>query len=171
MTDRTKLAFDFFKHLSTLSTACILVVAALVEKVCNQPINQKDLLHVTIAFGIALTASLVVMICLMMIPDKWQENNKLHDMLAALLFMATALSVVSFLVGLDGASNLLSAQGVQKQADPPPPVPTPVDTPPPDPPNLPNLEPGGETSPSGESSPTQAPDRGRRPRGRGADER
>lgn len=59
--DTFKTLFEFFKHLTTLSSGSILVILALAEKFIKQPVDVTFLFRSMFCFCVAIVTSLVAM--------------------------------------------------------------------------------------------------------------
>lgn len=61
LSDTFKTLFEFFKHLTTLSSGSILLVLALAEKFVKQPLDAQFLLKAVAFFCVAIITSVVAM--------------------------------------------------------------------------------------------------------------
>ena len=109
--DRLKLIFDFFKHLSTLNIACILLMAGLIERVFQNPVQSKMVEVMFVSFVTSLLGCLVAMLAITLAPDNAQPNSNWFG--AA--FMGSLGAIVSFLVGLVLAGIVIAEQRVARQ--------------------------------------------------------
>jgi hypothetical protein len=109
--DTIKLLFDFFKHLSTLDTACILLMAGLIERVFPHPIGSSYVEWMFSCFVLSLLGSLTTMFCIILAPDK-PGNDKFFQVFAVSLLC----SILGFLGGLFLAAKVIYSQNaVDKQ--------------------------------------------------------
>ncbi|MCE9552881.1 MAG: hypothetical protein K8T91_05835 [Planctomycetes bacterium] len=103
--DRLKLAFEFFKHLSLLNTASIGLMASLAERVLTK-VHPDDLAVVFIWFGLSLVGSLFSM-AVMVLPhgttpepaptNPWKKPITYFQL--AMLFLAGATFSLGILTG------------------------------------------------------------------------
>ena len=103
--------FDFFKHLSTLNSACILLMAGLVERVFANPLNDWKVDGMFWGFVLSLFGSLIVMACMMFGPSK--EGS---ERWAIILLVAFLLAVTGFVVALGFAHDVIAAQRAARHA-------------------------------------------------------
>jgi hypothetical protein len=92
-----KLRYDFFKHLTTLSTGSILLSAALLEKLFTKPNGKILVLFALTAFVICILGSLIGMFY-----KAYQlqvgSTLEVHDRSVASI--ATFIAMLSFLLGI-----------------------------------------------------------------------
>lgn len=98
---RTRMFFDFDKHLTTLSLACILLMAGLVERVFL-PVRPQQLEVMFVCFGISLFFSLFAMLDFIVDCNK-QKPSKSHNVFRAIGF-------IGFIAGLICANNVINDQ-------------------------------------------------------------
>ena len=96
MDDRLKLLFDFYRHLSTLCVACILLMAGLCERVISIFDAPYSMLFMFTAFTLSLLSALVTMLLIVNVPEQkkqlsWWDNT---------MSVVTSFTVIGFLIGL-----------------------------------------------------------------------
>lgn len=75
--EMVKLSFDYFKHLTTLSSGVILIVVTFTEKVFHDPSHIKIAAQAIFPLGVAIIASLIGMAVLAFnaAQDEWFEDS------------------------------------------------------------------------------------------------
>lgn len=94
--ETVKLSFDYFKHLTTLSSGVILLVVTFTEKIFRNPIHIKIAAQAIFPLGVAIAASLIGMAVLAFnaSQDEWSKQSSYW------LAWAFVMSGVGFFGGL-----------------------------------------------------------------------
>lgn len=90
-----KLYYDLVKHLTTLSSGSILLIATLVDKLFATPHYMWLIVIVLISFLFSITAGL----CGMYMTCVWIAVAQLDDAQQSVLNNSTAASIVAFIFG------------------------------------------------------------------------
>ena len=103
--------FDFFKHLSNLNLACILLVAGLLERVFGKPPEMEEEAYRGLVQGIfgGYTFSLIACLILLFIMP-WLVTSKREGCIAAIGSIVTLVAVVFFLHALHHTVGLAAIQ-------------------------------------------------------------
>ena len=104
---RFTLVFDFCKHLATLDTACILLMAGLVERVFPRPVDVLSAESTFLWFVISLIASLMLMLLIVVAPNSFAEKGRDWFVVSVVVLL---LAIGGFLGGLYNANRVIAAQ-------------------------------------------------------------
>ena len=96
--ERTKCTFDYLKHITTLSTGCIIVMATFMEKLFKRPAWQSLVVVAIIAFLTAVVGAVIAFtIGLIQFPGLEHREQEWENTVGG---TALVLTWVGFLVGV-----------------------------------------------------------------------
>jgi len=92
-----KLAYDALKHLTTLNTGSIVIVAALLEKLFKNP-EWKNLVAVSFTcFVLSIVTAFIAMVCT---ADRVFQSGEQDNITESVLKWSSVISVLMFLIGI-----------------------------------------------------------------------